>query len=128
MRGAPTPARRRSRLLSASALGLAVRNPSFMAVPGVVALALLWSTQFGLRSLGRPGRELRRGGGPLGLVRPGGRSVRSSVSAVLFLVLFGGLWAFAKPPAWAAHGTARCAAKMRRRPWSHLALQVARAW
>ena len=35
------PTRSRSRLLSLSAIGLAVRNPSFCAVPGLVALALL---------------------------------------------------------------------------------------
>ena len=54
------PSRRRSRMLSASALGLALRNPSFCAVPAVVALALLWSTQFGLRTLERPGDSWSR--------------------------------------------------------------------
>ena len=51
------PTSGRSRLLSLAALSLPWRNPGFLVVPGLVSVAMLWTIQFGLRSLGRNGRS-----------------------------------------------------------------------
>jgi hypothetical protein len=118
------PSRRRSRMLSASALGLALRNPSFCAVPAVVALALLWSTQFGLRTLERPGDSWSEAAARWGYRDLASGLGRSALSAVLVLGLFGALWAFARTPAWAAQGVARWVAKTVA-ALVHLALQLA---
>ena len=117
------PSRRRSRLLSASAVGAAARNPSFCAVPAVVALAMLWSTQFGLRSLEGPGVSWAEAGARWGFQDLASGLVRSAISAVLVLALFGGLWAFAKTPDWAAQGGSRYVAKTVA-ALIHLALQL----
>jgi hypothetical protein len=105
------PDRARSRRLSAGALGVGVRNPSFCAVPAVVALALLWSVQFGLRSLGRPGETWAEAAGRWGYRDLASGLGRSSLAAVMVVALFGGLWAFAQTPDWAAQGTVRWVVK-----------------
>ena len=117
------PSRSRSRLLSASALGVAVRNPSFCAVPAVVALAMLWSTQFGLRTLGRTEVSWAEAGARWGFRDLASGLARSAISAVLVLALFGALWAFAKTPDWAARGASRYVAKTVA-ALVHLALQL----
>ena len=61
-----TPPRGRSRLLSLSALGLALRNPSFCVVPGLVALILLWTASSACAPSERPRGGLRRRGPRLG--------------------------------------------------------------
>ena len=71
---------------------LPVRNPSFMVVPALASLTLLWTVQFGLRSLERPGvrfadaavglgvdRRARRGVPQLAVAADGARAVRRAV-------------------------------------------------
>ncbi|HET6951262.1 MAG TPA: metallophosphoesterase [Acidimicrobiales bacterium] len=105
------PGSGRSRLLSLRALLLAVRNPSFLVVPGTVSLALLWTIQFGLRSLSRGQQTFAEAAAGWGWGDLAGGLFRSSASAVFLLVVLIGLWAFAKTPAWAARGMRRYATK-----------------
>lgn len=88
----------RSRRLALRALLLPVRNLRFTVVPGLLYLVLLWTNQFGIRSLdtvdGSYTRSAERSGWydlALGLVR-------NPAALVVVLALVGGLWAFAKPP------------------------------
>jgi hypothetical protein len=118
------PTRGRSRLLSLSAVGLALRNPSFCAVPGLVALILLWTVQFGLRALERPEEGFADAAAHWGWTDLAGGLSRTSSAALVVLLLFGALWAFAKTPPWAAHGWQRWAVKTVMAAL-HLALQLA---
>lgn len=118
------PSSGRSRLLSLHALRLPLRNPSFMWVPGLISLVMLWAVQFGLRSLEQSGQSFATAGSDWGWGELAGGVFRSSTSAVLLLVLFGGLWAFARTPAWAPRGVPRHAAKAVL-ALVHLAAQVA---
>jgi len=95
------PTAGRSRLLSLRALLLVVRNPSFVLVPGVVNVVLLWTVQFGLRSLDGGEGSFAVAGSRWGWTDMAGGMFRNSMSALLLLVLFAALWAFAKPPSWA---------------------------
>jgi hypothetical protein len=117
------PTAGRSRLLSLAALSLPWRNPGFLVVPGLVSVALLWTIQFGLRSLERDGRSFAGAATNWAWADVAGGIFRNPLSAVMLLILFGGLVAFARPPAWAARGWPRlpvrlCMAAV------HLALQV----
>ena len=114
----------RSRLLSLRALLLPVCNPSFGWVPGLVNLVLLWTIQFGLRSLERSGESLDQAADSWGWTDVAGGVFRNSLSAALVLVLFGGLFAFAKSPPWAPRGGRRLAVKLVLAA-IHLAAQVA---
>lgn len=104
-REARYPDSRRSRLLSAGALALPIRNPSFMTVPAVVYILLAWASQFGIRALDEAQRlpldQVADGFGfrdlALGLIR----NPNSVVLALVFLI---GLIAFAKPGARFASG------------------------
>jgi hypothetical protein len=118
------PSRSRSRLLSLSAVGLALRNPSFCAVPGLVALALLWTVQFGLRALERPEEGFADAAAHWGWTDLAGGLSRTSSAGLVVLALFGALWAFAKTPPWAAHGWQRWAVKTVMAAL-HLAMQLA---
>ncbi len=95
-----TPTASRSRLLSLFALTLPVRNPSFMVVPALASLTLLWTVQFGLRSLERPGVRFADVAGTWGWTDALGGVFRNSLSLLMVLVLFGGLFAFARTPPW----------------------------
>ena len=114
----------RSRLLSLSALLLPVRNPSFCVIPAIVNLVLLWTIQFGLRSLERSGEGFDEAAGEWGWGDLAAGVGRNSMSALMMLVLFGALWAFAKSPPWAPRGLPRIAAKTVF-ALVHLAAQVA---
>ena len=105
----PSPGR--SRLLSLFALTLPVRNPSFMVVPALAALTLLWTVQFGLRSLERPGVRFADAAGSWGWADAMGGVFRNSLSLLMVIALFGGLFAFARTPPWVRHPLARYAAK-----------------
>jgi hypothetical protein len=105
------PSSGRSRLLSLGALLLPVRNPSFCVAPALVSLVLLWTIQFGLRSLERDGESFADAAGSWGWTDLAAGMFRNSLSAALLLVLLGGLFAFAKAPPWAAAGRRRLAAK-----------------
>ena len=118
------PSSGRSRLLSAWALLLPLRNPSFCVIPAVVNLVLLWTIQFGLRSLERSGEGFDEAAGEWGWGDLAGGVFRNSMSALMLLVLFGGLWAFAKSPPWAPRGLLRKVAKTGLAA-VHLAAQVA---
>jgi hypothetical protein len=118
------PRRSRSRLLSLSAVGLALRNPSFCTIPGLVTLALLWTVQFGLRTLERPEESFAEAGAHWGWTDLAGGLVRTSSAGLVVLVLFGALWAFAKTPPWAAQGWQRWTVKAIMAV-IHLALQLA---
>jgi hypothetical protein len=118
------PTRGRSRLLSLAAIGLAVRNPSFCAIPGVVALMLLWTVQFGLRALERPEEGFADAADHWGWADLAAGLFRTSSAALVVLLLLGALWAFAKTPPWAAQGWQRWAAKTVMAAL-HLAMQLA---
>jgi hypothetical protein len=92
------PGSRRSRLLSLFALALPVRNPSFMVVPALASLTLLWTVQFGLRSLEQPGVTFADAAAGWGWTDALGGVFRNSLSLLMVLVLFGGLFAFARTP------------------------------
>jgi hypothetical protein len=92
------PKSRRSRLLSLFALSLPVRNPSFMVVPALASLTLLWTVQFGLRSLERPGVSFADAAVGWGWTDALGGVFRNSLSLLMVLVLAGGLFAFARTP------------------------------
>lgn len=118
------PSAVRSRLLSLQALLLPLRNPSFLWVPAVVNLLFLWTIQFGLRSLDQSGAGFADAADRWGWTDLAGGVFRNSMSALMVLVLFGGLWAFAKAPPWAPRGWRRHAAKTAF-ALVHLAAQVA---
>jgi Calcineurin-like phosphoesterase len=106
------PDAQRSRRLSSRALLLAVRNPSFLVVPGLASVALLWTIQFGLRSLGAdPGQSFADAAAGWDWLDLFGGLFRNSFSAVFLLLVLLGLWAFAKTPSWAARGWPRLGAK-----------------
>jgi hypothetical protein len=105
------PGTGRSRLLSLRALLLLARNPSFVVVPGLVNLVLLWTVQLGLRGLEGEGATFAEAAEGWGWSDMAGGMFRTSLSALVLLVLFGGLWAFAKAPPWAPRGAQRYAAK-----------------
>lgn len=118
------PSARRSRLLSLAALALPARNPSFCWVPGLVNVVLLWTIQFGLRSLEQPDESFAAAAGEWGWADLVGGMFRNSLSALLLLVLLGILWAFARTPPWAPRGVPRYLAKSVL-ALVHLAAQVA---
>ncbi len=118
------PSAGRSRLLSLRALLLPLRNPSFFWIPAVVTLVLLWTIQFGLRSLERSGESFADAGDEWGWGDLAGGVFRNSLSALMLLVLLAGLWAFAKSPPWAPRGVPRYLAKSVL-ALVHLAAQVA---
>jgi hypothetical protein len=102
------PSRTRSRVLSFTALLMPLRNPGIAAVVGLTHVTLLWTNQFGIRSLdptpsaNRTFASSAQASGwqdlTLGLVR-------NSLSAMMLLAVAVGLIVLADPPAWA------------RRPW-----------
>ena len=98
------PTKGRSRLLSLRALLLLVRNPSFIVVPGLVNLVLLWTVQLGLREIEGEGATFAEAAEGWGWSDMAGGMFRTALSALVLLVLFGGLWAFAKAPPWAPRG------------------------
>jgi hypothetical protein len=101
----------RSRLLSLHALLLPLRNPSFCVIPAIVNLVLLWTIQFGLRSLAPSGERFADAADDWGWTDLAGGMFRNSMSALMLIVLLGGLWAFAKSPPWAPRGIPRYIAK-----------------
>jgi hypothetical protein len=106
----PQPAR--SRLLSLAALLLPVRNLSFLWVPGIVNLVLLWTIQFGLRSLSPSIPSFAEAADDWTWGELFGGIFRNSLSGIVVVVLLVGLWAFARTPPWAARNRyARYAAK-----------------
>jgi hypothetical protein len=113
----------RSRLLSLAALSLPWRNPGFLVVPGAVSVAMLWTVQFGLRSLERNGRSFAGAAANWSWGDVAGGIFRNSLSAMMLLVLYGGLVAFARPPDWAARGWPRWPVRLAMAA-VHLALQV----
>ena len=117
------PSAGRSRWLSLNALLLPVRNPSFCVAPALVSLVLLWTIQFGLRSLERDGESFANAAGTWGWTDLAGGMFRNSLSAALLLVLLGGLFAFAEAPAWVVGRVRRTAARLALAA-VHLATQV----
>jgi hypothetical protein len=105
------PSARRSRLLSLFALSLPVRNPSFLVVPALATLTLLWTVQFGLRSLEQPGVSFADASVGWGWADAIGGVFRNSLSLVMVLILYGGLWAFARTPPWAHRPAVRYTVK-----------------
>ena len=105
------PSAGRSRLLSLRALTLPVRNPSFLVVPALASLTLLWTVQFGLRSLEAPGVSFADAAGSWGWSDGFGGVFRNSLSLVMVLVLAGGLFAFARTPPWVHTAPGRYVAK-----------------
>jgi hypothetical protein len=105
------PARTTSRWLALRALGLPLRNLSFMMVPALIAVALLWTNQFGLRSLGGTDETFAAAAERWGWSDLFTGLFRNPASAVTVVLLFFGLWAFARTPPWAPRGWRRYAVK-----------------
>jgi hypothetical protein len=101
----------RSRRLSLAALLLPLRNPSFVVVPGLVNVVLLWTVQFGLRSLDPSGLSLNDAAEGWGWRDIAGGMFRNSLSALILVVLAFGLWGFARTPPYAPRGIPRYMAK-----------------
>ncbi|HEX5365645.1 MAG TPA: hypothetical protein VFW63_03130 [Acidimicrobiales bacterium] len=97
------PDPRTSRRLSLGAVLLPVRNPSFLVVPGLASLTLLWTVQFGLRSIGTPGGGFADAAASWGWLDVFGGVFRTSLSLLMVLLLWLGLFAFARTPPW-VHG------------------------
>ncbi len=117
------PSRAKSRLLSGRAMALAWRNPSFTVVPGLVALSLLWTVQFGLRSLESSDVSFAEAGATWGWQDVAGGLVRNSAAGLSVLIVLLGLFAFARTPPWAAKGPGRVAVRLGM-ALAHLALQA----
>jgi hypothetical protein len=105
------PTRRASRWQALRALELPWRNPSFMVVPAVLNVALLWANQFGLRSLGGTDEPFSSAGARWGWDDLFSGLFRNPVSAVTVGVIGAGLWMFARTPPWVARGWPRYVAK-----------------
>jgi hypothetical protein len=118
------PTRRRSRALSFAALSLPWRNWPFTIVPGVITAALLLTIQFGLRSLSSRGLSFAQAAEGWTWSDLAAGMLRNSLSVVMLLVVWGGLIAFARPPAAAARGARKYAAKVAMGT-AHLVLQIA---
>jgi hypothetical protein len=100
-----------SRRLSLRALELPLRNYSFMIVPALLSLAALWTNQFGLRSLGGTDETFAAAAERWGWSDLFTGLFRNPVSAVTVVVVFLGLWAFARTPPWVSRGVPRYIAK-----------------
>ncbi len=92
------PSRPGSRLRALGAVGLPLRNPTFMVFPGALYALLGWSSQFSLRSVNTPP------GSDVTIDTYGWHEVfvgmfRNPVSILLLTVVGLGMLGFAKPPA-----------------------------
>jgi hypothetical protein len=105
------PDRTTSRRLSLRALALPLRNPSFMVVPAVLNVTLLWTNQFGLRSLGGTDETFAAAAERWGWSDLFTGLFRNPLSVVTVGALFFGLWGFARTPPWAPRGWQRYVAK-----------------
>ena len=88
-----------SRRLSWRALGLPFRNPSFMWVPGFLAVLLFMANQFGLRSLQNGSSDFETAARQWSWLDLALGRLRNPLSLVVILTLFALLTGFAKPPA-----------------------------
>jgi Calcineurin-like phosphoesterase len=104
------PDRNTSRWLSLQALGLPLRNPSFMVLPALLNVVLLWTNQFGLRSLGGD-ETFAAAAAHWGWSDLFTGLFRNPLSVVTVVTLFFGLWGFARTPPWAPRGLPRYVAK-----------------
>jgi len=101
-----------SRLMSLGALTLPFRNPTFMAMPAVLDVVLVWAGQFSIRTLERGAdRPLAEAAPRFGLHDLLVGMTRGPLSLVVLLLVGAGLVAFAKPPAKWSSGPAKLAAK-----------------
>jgi hypothetical protein len=82
-----------------------------MMVPALIAVALLWTNQFGLRSLGGTDETFAAAAERWGWSDLFTGLFRNPASAVTVVLLFFGLWAFARTPPWAPRGWRRYAVK-----------------
>jgi len=105
------PDRTTSRWLSLQALALPLRNPSFMVLPALLNVTLLWTNQFGLRSLGGTNETFAAAAERWGWSDLFTGLFRNPLSTVTVVALFFGLWAFARTPPWAPRGWPRYVAK-----------------
>lgn len=105
------PEPRRSRWLSLRALTLPARNWSFTWVPALVTLTVLWTVQFGLRSLEAPGVAFDEATRSWDWSDTFGGVFRNSLSLLMAGILWGGLFAFARTPPWVRSPIARYVAK-----------------
>ena len=102
-----------SRRLGLGALALPLRNPSFMAIPAIAHVLLLWASQFSLRTLGRNAdRSLAEAAPRFGIADLVVGLGRSPLAVTILLVVLAGLVGFAKPPAPWAHGRSKPVAKI----------------
>ncbi len=93
------PSPKTSKRLAWGAVGLPLRNPTFMGVPGVLYLLLGWSSEFALQAFANPGRHPDFDDAA---VKFGWHQVllglfRNPVSVLIIVVFWLGLVGFAKP-------------------------------
>jgi hypothetical protein len=82
-----------------------------MVMPALLSLAALWTNQFGLRSLGGTDETFAAAAERWGWSDLFTGLFRNPASALTVVVLFLGLWAFARTPPWAPRGVPRYVAK-----------------
>ena len=88
-----------SRRLSWRALALPFRNPSFMWVPGFLAVLLFMANQFALRSVQTGSSDFEAAARQWSWLDLALGRLRNPLSLVVILILFALLTGFAKPPA-----------------------------
>ena len=88
-----------SRRLGWRVLGLPFRNPSFMWVPGFLAVLLFMANQFGLRSVQNGSSDFETAARQWSWLDLALGRLRNPLSLVVILTLFALLTGFAKPPA-----------------------------
>ncbi|MDQ3978660.1 MAG: metallophosphoesterase [Actinomycetota bacterium] len=105
------PEKRASRRLAWGAIGLPLRNPSFMVVPAVLYALLGWSSQFSLRAFELPG-PLEESAPAFGWLDLWLGLARNPISILLVLIALAAWIAFAKPPVKWAQNPQRLIAKV----------------
>jgi hypothetical protein len=100
-----------SRRMAWGAVGMPLRNPSFMVVPAVLYALLGWASQFSIRAFERP-EALELSAPAFGWLDLWIGLGRNPISILLILVALGAWIAFAKPPAKWAQNPQRLAAKI----------------
>jgi hypothetical protein len=115
---------RRSRWQALRALELPWRNRSFIFVPALLSVALLWTNQFGLRSLGGTDETFAAAGERWGWNDLFVGLFRNPVSAVTVIGVLFALFGFARTPPWVHGRGPRIAARLAMAS-VHTAAQVA---
>lgn len=107
------PSKRASRAMTFGALGMAIRNPSFLIITGLLHLVFLMTNRVALTDLaGKVAVNLDKRASTLGLFDLGTGLLRSPACLVVLVIMTSLLVAFAKPPSRVQKGRGYMAAKM----------------